>query len=138
MPSCLARACWRRQSVTIALETHPRRHVLQFAAPRGRAADAIERMIGNVEFHDTAADFRQLRALREDLHALGDRRRARGGIALDAFDLDQAKPAGSERIERIGRTQAWNVDGVGRRRAHYRSARRNAHTHAIDVELDEP
>ena len=38
-------------------------------------------------------------------HAVGARRGARGGCALDALDLDEAEPARAERLERVGRAQ---------------------------------
>ena len=51
-------------------------HVLQFAVAVGRAGEAIEWVIGDVQLHHAAADFGQLRRLRADLHAGGDRRGA--------------------------------------------------------------
>ena len=53
-----------------------------------------------------------------DDHAVGARRRAGRGHALAAVDLDQAQPAGAERLEGVGRAEL----GDGRRRPRSRRA----------------
>ena len=65
------------------------RHVLEFAVAVGGTGQAVERVVGNIEFHDIASQLRQLVSLRADLHALLDECRARGRIALAAFDFDR-------------------------------------------------
>ena len=120
------------EPVAIAFEADHGRHFLHFTTSARCAADAIGWMIGNIEFHNATPDFAELRALRTDLHALGNRRRARSRIAFHAFDLHQTEAARSERSQRIGRTQSRDVDAVGRRRAHDRRAGGNAHRHAVD------
>jgi len=51
-------------------------HILQFAMAVRRARKAVERMIGNVEFHHAATHIGEFFILRRDLHACGDRRSA--------------------------------------------------------------
>src|SRR5262249_34215301 len=61
-------------------------HVLQLAVAVGRAGQAIERVIGNVELHDAAAQALEALGLRAHHHAGRDRRGAggrRAGAALD-------------------------------------------------------
>jgi hypothetical protein len=48
-------------------------HVLQLAVAVGRAGEAVERMVGNIQFHDAATQLAEFAALRPHLHARGDR-----------------------------------------------------------------
>jgi len=68
----------------------------QFAVPIGRTGQAVERMVGDIQFHDAAPDVGELLVLRRDLHSGGNRSRARRGQSLHALDLNQAKTAGAE------------------------------------------
>src|SRR4051794_17461881 len=67
-------------------------------------------MVGEVELHHAAAQFRQALRLRVDLDALGDRRRTGGRRALAALDLDETEPAGAESFERVGGAQLRYFD----------------------------
>ena len=77
-------------------------HVLQFAIAVGRAGQAVERMIGDVELHHALAELLQPLGLGVHDHAVGDRRGAGGRRAGAALDLDQAEPAGAERLDHVG------------------------------------
>ena len=68
-------------------------HVLQFAVAVRGTGQAVERVVGNVKLHDVASQPTEGLGLRAYLHAVFDRRRAGGGVARPAFDLDQAQPA---------------------------------------------
>ena len=81
---------------------------LQLAIAVGRAGEAIERVIGDVELHHAAPEFCQPRRLRAHHHAVFGRRRAGGGRALAAFDLDEAQPARAEGFERVGGAELWD------------------------------
>ena len=76
------------------------RHVLQLAIAVGGTGQAVERMVGDIQFHDVAAQLLQLRRLRPHPHALGRRGGARGRGAGAPLDLHQAQPAGAECLQR--------------------------------------
>ncbi len=109
-------------------------HVLQFAVAVGRAGQAVERVIGNVEFHDIAPQPGEIAGLRANLHAVFDGRRARGRVALAALDLDQAQAAGAERLQAVGRAELGNVDARLPGGAHDAGA--GAHSSGQAVYLD--
>ena len=77
-------------------------HVLQLAVAVGRAGQAVERMVGDVELHHALAQPLQPLGLGVHHHAFGDRRGAGGRRAAAALDLDQAQPAGAEGLEPVG------------------------------------
>ena len=79
---------------------------LQFAIAVGAAGQAIERMVGDVELHHAAPQFGEPRRLRVHDHAALGRRGAGGRRALAALDLDEAEPAGAERLETVGRAES--------------------------------
>ena len=69
-------------------------------------------------------------------HPLFRGRRAGGGRALPAFDLDQAQAAGAEGLETVGCAEFGDriVDQRGSR--HHRRSRRHAHLAPIDGQRD--
>ncbi len=110
-------------------------HILQLAVPIGRAGEAIERVVGDVEFHDTAPQLRQAAVLGRHAYARGHGRGTGGRIALQAIDLHQAQAARSEGFELIGRAQFRDRQARERSRAQYGGASRNAHRAPIDGEV---
>ena len=111
-------------------------HVLQFAVAIGRAGQAVQRVIGNVQLHPAPAQVGQLVVLGDHLHAVGNQCGARRRIAAHAFDLHQAQPAGAEGFQRIGRAELRDVDVGKRGSAHHRSAFRHRDLAAVDAERD--
>src|SRR5690606_302474 len=89
------------EAVANLAQTHRARHVLQFAIAIGGAGQAIERVIGDVEFHDIAAQLRERGRLRPDLHARLDRRGTGCRVAFPSLYFHQAQPAGAERLEAV-------------------------------------
>ena len=81
------------EAITHVAQADSTGHILQFAVAIGRAGEAIERVVGDVQLHDVAPQLREGGRLRADRHAFLDRRRAGGGIAFAAFDFDEAHPA---------------------------------------------
>ena len=67
-------------------------------------------MIANVELHHTAPNFRQLIALRRDGHTRFYGRGTRGGVTPSSLNLDQADPAGSKGLKRIGSAEFRDLD----------------------------
>jgi hypothetical protein len=111
-------------------------HVLQLAVAVGAAGQAVQRVVADVELHHALAQVLQLRRLGVHHHAVFGRRRARGRIALAAFDLDQAQPTGTERLQAVGGAQLGHVDAGIDRRAHQRRALGHADGITIDVQRD--
>ena len=77
-------------------------HVLQFAVAVGRASQAVERVIGDVELHHALAQPLQPVGLRLHHHASATGVVHDAGVPLAALDLDQAQPAGAERFQHVG------------------------------------
>ncbi len=98
------------------------RHVLQFAVAVRGTGQAVERMVGDVQLHHAAPQIRQLRCLRAHLHARRHRGGTGSGIALAAFDLDQAQAAGTECFEAVGGAQLGHLDARVHGRTHDRRA----------------
>jgi len=111
-------------------------HVLELAIAVGGAGQAVERMVGDVEFHHALADLLETVGLGRDHHAGRDRRRAGGRRAVAAFDLDQTKPAGAECLDRIGGAELGHLNAGIHGSAHDRGAGRDRHLVAVDGELD--
>ena len=93
--------------VTVAhlAQAHGASHVLQLAVAIRRAGQAIERVLRDVELHHALAQPLQPLGLGHHHHAFGDRRGARGWRSIAALDLDQAKPAGAEGLDHVGRAK---------------------------------
>ena len=109
-------------------------HVLQLAIAIGRAGEAIERMLRDVELHHALAQALQPVGLGHHHHALGDRRGAGGWRAIAALDLDQAKPAGAEGLDHVGGAQLRDLPAELDGRAHDGGAFRHRDRHAVDGE----
>src|SRR5262249_27209463 len=88
-------------------------HVLQLAMPVGRTRQAVEWVIGNVEFHDSATEISKPGRFGCDLHAGFCRSRAGSRKPTPLFYFDQAQTARSERLERIGRAEFRDVHAGG-------------------------
>ena len=107
------------------------RHILQLAIAIGGAGQAIERMIGDVEFHHAAAELLQPFRLCTDDHALRDRRGAGRRRARAPIDLDEAKTAGAKGVERIRGAELGHLEARHRGRAHDRGAFGHFHHRAV-------
>ena len=112
-------------------------HVLQFAVTVRGTRHAVERVIGDVELHHAAAKLRELGALGAHLDAVGDKRRARRGIAAAPFDFHQAQTARAERLQRVGCAQLGHVLADRRGRAHDGRAVGHRDRLAVDLERDQ-
>ena len=110
------------------------RNVLQLAVAVGRARQAIERMIGNVQFEHAFAHPRQRLRLGAHDHAGLDRRRARSRRAFATLNFHEADATRAERGERIGGAQLRNADAGGQRRAQHRRALGRFDVDAVDGE----
>ena len=110
--------------------------ILQLAVAIGAAGQAIEWMIGDIEFHDALAQLFEPRRLGRNLHAGTHRGGARGGGAFDTFDFDQAKPAGAEGLKTVGGAKLWDRAVEHGRGAHHRGALGDSDRNAVDLERD--
>ncbi len=109
---------------------------LQFAIAIGGAGQTVERMIGDVEFHHAVAQRLQARRLRMDDHARSDRRRAGGGRAVAAFDLDETETAGAKGVHAVGGAKLRDLITEVHRGAHDRRTGGHVDLGAIDRQLD--
>ncbi len=117
-------------------QAHGPGHILQFAVAVGRASQAVERVLGDIELHHALAEALQPVGLRLHHHAFGDGRGARRGRAIAALDLDQAKPTGAERFQHVGGAELGDLRTPLHRRAHDRGAFRHHDLYAVDGEGD--
>ena len=94
-------------------------HVLQLAVAVGRAGQAVERVIGDVELHHARAQLLEPLAsgcARPCPAATGVVQEA--GVPRAALDLDQAQAAGAEALQAVGRAELGDRGaGIGWRRA---------------------
>ena len=109
---------------------------LQLAIVVGAAGQAIQRMVGNVELHDAAAQALQARRLGADDHPRFGRRRAGGGRALAALDFDQAEAARAERLDAVRRAEFGDRIVDQRGGGHHRRPRRHADLAPVDGQRD--
>ena len=123
-------------AVTHVAQADRARHVLQFAVAIGRAGQAVQRMVGDVELHHALAQLLQPLGLGVDHEALHRRRGAGSRRAGTAFDLDQAHPAGPERVHHVGGAEFRDLGAGFHRRAHDRGALGHRDALAIDGQRD--
>ena len=83
--------------------------ILQFAVAVGRAGEAIEGVIRNVEFHHPAPHLGDLLRLRVHHHALLNRLRAGGDQTAPAFHFNQTDATGTKRLQAVGGAQLGDV-----------------------------
>ncbi len=88
-------------AITHIAQANGTRHVLQFAIAIGSAGQAIERMVGDIEFHHAFANVLQTLRLGTDNKTFHCGRRAGGRRAVATLDLNQAKSAGTECINHV-------------------------------------
>ena len=127
---------WRRHNRS-ALRAGRRR--LPSPAVRSRrwpAGQAVQRMIGDIELHHAFAQPLEPVALRPHHHAVRRPASCRTPACPAALDLDQAQPAGTERVQRVGGAQLRDLDAGLHRRAHDRRARRHRDLRAVDGQRD--
>ncbi len=106
--------------------------VLQFAIVVGAAGQAIERMVGDVEFHHPAPQLFKLGRLGVNLHALRHRRGARCRRPAHPIDLDQTQATRSELLEIVGRAQLGDRTAGQRGGAHHGRPGRHADFAPVD------
>ena len=96
----------------------------------------IKRMIGDIEFHDAAAQFRQPVRLCADFHPLRHRRCAGGRRSFAAAYLNETEAAGTEGFQHVGGAQLRNrnADLVGR--AHDAGAFLDLDIESVDLQRD--
>ncbi|MDT4831411.1 hypothetical protein FQZ97_649210 [compost metagenome] len=125
------------ETVAHLAQPHGSGHVLQLAVAVGRAGQAVQRVVGDVQLHDVAAQLGQFPVLRRDLHAGFGRGGAGGRQATAAFDLHGAQAARAEGLEIVGGAQLRDVDIGQGRGAHDRGALGHRHLDTIDFQRDE-
>jgi hypothetical protein len=76
-------------------------HVLQLAIAVRRAGQAIQGVVGNIQFHYVASEACDRFGLRADLHAGLDPGRAGRRVTIAALDLDDTQTAGTERLQAV-------------------------------------
>jgi len=113
-------------------QTDRARHFLQLTIAVGRAGQAVERMVGDVKLHDPAPDGMQPRRRGFHGNSRRDRRRAGGGKAVAALDLDEAQAARAEGLDVVGRAELGDLDADLHRRAHDRRPLRDAYRPAVN------
>ena len=109
-------------------------HVLQFAIAVGGAGQAVQRMVGDVQLHHALAQLLQALGLGMDDEAVHRGRGAGGRRSGAALDLDQAEPAGAERVDHVGRAQFRDLRAGFHGRAHDRGALGHGDAVAVDGE----
>ncbi|MHC2491490.1 hypothetical protein ACVII0_005282 [Sinorhizobium meliloti] len=119
-------------AVAHVAQAHGTGHVLQLAIAIGRAGEAVERVVGNIELHDAAADILQPLRLRRNADARSDRRRAGGRHAGAPVDLYETEPAGTEGIHHVGCAKLRHLDARFHCRAHDRRAFRHRDLASVD------
>ncbi len=97
-------------AVSHIAQTNSASHILQFAIAVGSARQAIERMVGDVEFHDAFAEFREAISLRRYFEAGRDWCSARCRRSLAAFNFAQAQAARAECFHVVGGTELGDLD----------------------------
>ena len=124
--------------ITVAhiAKTHCARLVLQLAIAVCSAGEAVERVIGDIEFHHALADALEPVGLGVHNHAGLDRRGAGGGRAAATLDLDEAKPAGAPAFHHVRCAKLRYVPAILRGGAHDRGAGRDTDRPAVDRQLD--
>ncbi len=93
-------------------------------------------MVGNVQFHDIAAQFVQLGRFGMDNHALFNRRCARGRVTAASFNLYEAQTTGAKGFQTVGCAKLGNIDTHFGRRAHHGSAGGDLKIVVIDRDID--
>ena len=107
-------------------------HILQFAIAIRRAGEAIQRMVGDIEFHHAFAERMELVALRMHDHAVLGRCGAGCRRATTTFDFDEAHTARAERLEHIGGAEFRNLCSHFHRRGHHGCALRHRDGYAVN------
>ena len=124
------------EPVTHIAKTDSTGHILQFAVAIGRAGQAVEWMVGDVQLHDVAPQPGERIRLCTDLHALFYGRRARGRVTIAALDFDEAHSAGTKWLDTVGGAQLGNIHAGLARGAQYAAAGPDRCRQAIDFDLD--
>ena len=142
-PASLPQPCRLGEHMVLALiavadvaQAHRARHVLQFAVAIGGAGQAVQRMIGDVELHHALAQLLQPVVLGVNHKAVHGRRGAGRRRAGAALDLDQAEPAGAERVDHVGGAEFRDLRAGFHRRAHDRGALGHRDALAVDGQRD--
>ena len=117
-------------------QAHLRSGVLKLAIARGTARQAIERVVGNVEFHHPAPQLFQPRGLGMDHHVRFGGGGAAGRRAAPSVDFDQAHPARTERGDIVGRAEFRDRAATFRRRAHHAGPGGNGYLPSVDGQRD--
>ncbi len=119
----------------VAPEAH--REVLQLALAALVADRAVERMVDQQELHRRLLRRDRLGRFREDLHALGDRRRAGRQRLRRLLDLDQAHAAVGRDAQLVVVAETRDVDAVGIRDLDDHGVLARLHRHAVDFDIDQ-
>ncbi len=119
-------------AVADVAQAHRTGHVLQLAIAIGRAGQAVQRVVGDVELHHALAQLGQLGRLGMDHHPRRHRRGAGGRGSGAAVDLHQAQPAGAEGFHHVGGAELGDLGADLHGRAHDRRPGRDRHGLSVD------
>ncbi|MND29242.1 hypothetical protein D3C80_197460 [compost metagenome] len=117
-------------------QAHLAGHGLQLAVAVGRAGQAVQRVVGNVQLHHVAAQAGQARGFGAHHHAFADRRGAGRRVAAHAFDFHHAHAARAEGFEAVGGAQFGNAGAEHGRGTHHRGTGGHSDGTTIDAQAD--
>jgi len=109
-------------------------HVLQLAIAIGRAGQAVQRVVRDIQLHYAATQLFQIAGLGFHPDAGGNGRGARGGRAIAAFDFHKAQAAGAKGLKVVGRAQLWHCDANLGGGSHYAGVFGHGHIEPVDVQ----
>ncbi len=111
-------------------------HILKFGTDGFPAVQPIQRMIGGVKFHHTAAQFGEAGRLRVNFHSRFHGSGAGRGRAFASIDFNQAEAAGTKWFQIIAGAKLWDLDACLGCGANQRSARGHGDGFAVDFQRD--
>ena len=123
-------------TITHFTQTHRAGHVLKFTIAVGGASEAIQGMVGDIQFHDAFANLVQFGILGLHLHTFINRRSARGGITLAAFHLTHTQATRTKRVYAVRGAEFGNFNADAGRSAHHRRAFRYCYLKAVNFHRD--
>ncbi len=117
-------------------QAHRAGHVLKFAIAVGGAGQAIQGMVGDVEFHDVAPQLRQPGRLGMHHHAFLDQGGAGRRIPLAPLNGHHAQAAGAKGGQVLGGAKLGHTRPDQGRGTHHRGAFGHANGAPVDFDVD--
>jgi len=122
--------------ITHVAEADHSGHVLQLAIAIGRAGQAVERVVGDIEFHHARSDAPDPLGLRMDDESIFRRCGARSRCPATPIDVDDAEPAGAEGLDTIGCAELRDFEPGQSGRAHHAGALRHRDLETVNGQGD--